>query len=49
MKTEAGNAAFRSFGISEAYTTVEDSVNGLLAQVCHLNILSLKVLVYWKG
>lgn len=34
MKTEEGNAAARSFGLPEAYTNVEDSVNGVLAKVC---------------
>ena len=33
MKTEEGNAAARFFGLPEAYTTVEDSVNGLIAKV----------------
>ena len=41
MKTEEGNAAARFFGLPEAYTTVEESVNGLLAKVSLLDTLSL--------
>ena len=33
VKTEEGNAAARFFGLPEAYTTVEDSINGLVAKV----------------
>ena len=45
VQTEEGNAAARFFGLPEAYITVDDSVNGLLAKVCRLNTLSLEVLV----
>ena len=33
VKTEGGNAAAILFGILEAFTTVEEVVNGLLAKV----------------
>ena len=34
VKTDEGNAAARIFGLPEAFTTVDDSVTGLLSKVC---------------
>ena len=39
VKTEEGNAAARFFGLPEAITTVDESVDGLTAKVCRLVIL----------
>lgn len=33
VKTDEGNAACRFFGFPEAFTTVEESVDGLVAKV----------------
>lgn len=34
VKTDEGNAAAKFFGLPEAFTTVDDSVTGLLSKVC---------------
>lgn len=44
VKTEEGNAAARSFGLPEAETTVEDSIDGLLAKVCNYSLPQSPVL-----
>jgi len=44
VKTEEANAAARSFGLPEAEITVEDSVNGVVAKVCHILLSYLLVL-----
>lgn len=36
VQTDEGNAAAKFFGFPGADTTVEDSVNGLVAKVCEI-------------
>jgi hypothetical protein len=39
VKTEEGNAAARFFGFPEAFTTVQESVDGVVAKVRKLLIM----------